>query len=142
MTSLLAPKRNGHNFTAGGFVVGAVSGIVAAASVYPASFLLMAFFISSTRVELSQNLLRGAALFPMVFIPALIVSSAHMLLLGVPLILLMEHFRILKLWSISLAGFLAGCISVLIITGAPETAFWSGVIGTIGAGTFWFTARL
>ena len=99
MTSLLAPKRNGHNFTAGGFVVGAVSGIVAAASVYPASFLLMAFFISSTRVELSQNLLRGAALFPMVFIPALIVSSAHMLLLGVPLILLMEHFRILKLWS-------------------------------------------
>lgn len=108
---------------------GAVSAVTAAA-VYPLFFTVIA--VLGDRGEVAKN--AGFGLF--FFGAALLVSSLHVLLLGVPAVLLLERWKALNYRNLALAGFLGGALPAAVLSNL-EDAPWAGLFGLIGASAFW-----
>jgi len=76
-------------------------------TLYAFVFNLVAVFAGSAR-----NLEAGFLLA--VLLIALIISLAHVLLLGLPAVWLLHRFRLLRWWSLTVAGFVGACIPMAI----------------------------
>ena len=98
---------------------------------------------------------------------ALVISCAHVTLLGVPAVLLLLRTDWLRWWSATTAGFIAGGLPIAILTwthaggsengmvlligGVPILEGWQryyggvflffGALGALGGATFWFVRR-
>ena len=93
----------------------------------------------------------AAAMLTPYFLPfAVSVTLAHALVLGLPVALLFMWRRWTRLLPVLGAGFLIGLVPIVVFSWPPEirdlaeslliaSAF--GVLGSIGAATFWFVLR-
>jgi len=111
------------------FTLAATVAAMASAAGYP--FFLFFICVIGDHGEFTKN----ASLPAIFFGYALIVTAAHVLALGTPIILLLQHFKKLNFWTLALAGVLAGSLPMAFMN--PEYAPWTGLFGFLGAAGFW-----
>lgn len=105
---------------------------VCAALPYPLFYILVNAFTCSSFREL-HNVVDLAA---WIFSIAVIVSFAHVVLLGVPIVLALARFRALRFRNVSVAGAVAGVVPVSLL-GVSRGVLWCAFFGLIGASAFW-----
>lgn len=111
------------------FVFAAIASAFSAAAGYPLYFILIDIVIGDATIEKSISVL-------WLFLPAaLIVTTAHVVMFGIPVFLLLQYLKALTFRNIAIAGLLAGSIPVAFFDSTLSP--WTGVFGFLGAVGFW-----
>lgn len=108
------------------------AGALFSASLYPLFIVFLALFAG-------DGFLSMASFGGLVFLYALPVALVHAAVLGLPALLLLERWKLLRAWSLVLAGFLAGALPVTLYSGRLDHTVAGGLLGASGAAVCWLT---
>lgn len=135
--------------------LGLIAAVVTPALLFSAIFLLS---LVSDMVK-QPEYIEGRLLI--VFVAgciALLTALFHVVILGIPLVIIAWHYKFIHLWTCLLTGFLLGCIPTAIIfsgmnhltiekiyswaSGILIPALFMGFFGTVGGFAFWLVWRV
>lgn len=106
------------------------AGALVSASLYPLFIVFLALFAG-------DGFLSMASFGGLVFLYALPVALVHAAVLGLPALLLLERWKLLRAWSLVLAGFSAGALPVSLYSRGLHNSVAAGLLGASGAAACW-----
>lgn len=103
----------------------------AAAAGYPLVLLVIGAIVEPKGLTKSGTVQLGLIIFGCAFL----VAAAHIILLGIPAVLVLQRLNKLRFSTMAAAGFLIGSIPVAFYN--VQLSPWAGLLGMIGASAFW-----